>query len=103
MLGFSQINLENHSLIRIFELRSKIGYISEIKINMDLFCISLNLHYLCSDDRVHPTDTTAAMAKERVCLCADFLQQQPVEARILLAHIGGVCLVLFGVEQHLLL
>ena len=45
-LGFSQINLENHSLIRIFELRSKVGCISEIKINLHLFCISLNLHYL---------------------------------------------------------
>ena len=32
-LGLSQINLENHSLIRIFELRSKVGCISEIKIN----------------------------------------------------------------------
>ena len=32
-LGFSQINLENHSLIRIFGLRSKVGCISEIKIN----------------------------------------------------------------------
>ena len=74
-LGFSQINLENHSLIRIFELRSKVGCISEIKINLHLFCISLNLHYLCSDDRVHPTVTPAAMAKECVCLCTDLLQQ----------------------------
>ena len=39
--------MENHSLIRIFELRSKVGYISEIKINMDLFCIVFGLHYLC--------------------------------------------------------
>ena len=30
-----------------FELRSKIGCISEMKINQDLFCISLDLHYLC--------------------------------------------------------
>ena len=35
------------SLIRTFELRSKIGCISEMKINQDLFCISLDLHYLC--------------------------------------------------------
>ena len=50
------------------------------------------------DDRVYPTATSAAMAKERVCLCTNFLQQQPVEARILLAHIGGVCLFLSGFE-----
>ena len=31
------------SLIRTVELRSKIGCISEMKINLDLFCISLNL------------------------------------------------------------
>ena len=46
-LGKIQINLEFHSLIRTFELRSKIGCISEMKINRDLFCISLDLHYLC--------------------------------------------------------
>ena len=32
----------------IFELRSKIGCISKIKINRDLFCILLDLHYLCT-------------------------------------------------------
>jgi hypothetical protein len=32
---------------RTFELRSKVGCISEMKINRNLFCISLNLHYLC--------------------------------------------------------
>ena len=50
------------------------------------------------NDRVHPTATSAAMAKERVCLCTDILQQQSVEAGILLAHAGGVCLVLSGFE-----
>ena len=59
--------------------------------------------YLCSDDRVHQTVTSAAMAKECVCLCTDLLQQQSVEAGILLAHAGGICLVLSGFEQHLLL
>ena len=48
------------------------------------------------NDRVYPTVTPAAMAEEHVCLCTDFLQQQPVEARILLAHIGGVCHILSG-------
>ena len=43
------------------------------------------------------------MAEERLCLCTDILQQQPVEASILLAYAGGVCLLLSGFEQHLLL
>ena len=64
---------------------------------------SLAYSYLCSDDRVYPTATSAAMAEERLCLCTDILQQQPVEASLLLAHVGGVCLVLSGFEQHLLL
>ena len=29
-------------------ISSKVGCISEIKINGDLFCISLDLHYLCT-------------------------------------------------------
>ena len=32
--GFSQIYLENHSLIRIFELRSKVGCIGKTQINL---------------------------------------------------------------------
>ena len=59
--------------------------------------------YLCTHVSLHSTVTPAAMAEEHVCLCADFFQQQPVEARILLAHIGGVCLILSGFEQYLLL
>ena len=73
-----------------------------MKINRDLFCISLDLHYLCSDDTIHPIAPSAAMAEEPLCLCADLLQQQPVEARILLAHVCGVCLVLSYFEQYLL-
>jgi len=36
------------SLIRTFDLRSKVGCTSKIKINANLFCISLGLHYLCT-------------------------------------------------------
>ena len=43
------------------------------------------------------------MAEERLCLCSDILQQQPAEAGILLAYAGGVCLLLSGFAQHLLL
>jgi hypothetical protein len=43
------------------------------------------------------------MAQERVCICAHFLQYQPAEAGILLAHIDGVCIVLFDIEFYLLL
>ena len=39
--------------MRISELRSKIGCISEAKINRDLFCVSLDLHYLCSRKRIN--------------------------------------------------
>ena len=28
----------------------KVGFISEMKINRDLFCISLDLHYLCTQN-----------------------------------------------------
>ena len=35
-----------YSLNRNFGFQPKIGGISEMKINRDLFCISLNLHYL---------------------------------------------------------
>ena len=38
-----------YSLNRNFGFQPKIGGISEMKINRDLFCISLDLHYLCSD------------------------------------------------------
>jgi hypothetical protein len=63
------------------------------------FAILLELQYLCSvqnikDDKLHPTVTSAAMAEEHLCLCTDILQQQPVEARILLAHVCDVCLFL---------
>ena len=71
--------------------------------NRVLFCISLDLHYLCSDDALHPIVTSAAMAKEYFCLCTDILQQQPVEARIFLAHVYNVCLFLSHLKQHLLL
>ena len=39
-------NLVFFSLIRTLA-SPKVGCISEIKININLFCISLNLHYLC--------------------------------------------------------
>ncbi len=45
ILGLFFVN----SLIFItFDLRSYVGYILEMKINLNLFCISLDLHYLCS-------------------------------------------------------
>ena len=91
------------SLIRTFELRSKIGCISEMKINQDLFCISLDLHYLCSDDTLHPIATPAAVAQKHVRLCAYLLQQQSVEARLLLAHARSVRFILLDFEFHLLL
>ena len=40
---------------------SKIGCISEIKINLNLFCISLDLHYLCSR-KEHITERNKTMA-----------------------------------------
>lgn len=74
-LGFSQINLENHSLIRIFELRSKVGCIgNKNKLNFILYFSQFALP-LQRNDRVYPTVTPAAMAEEHVCLCTDFLQQ----------------------------
>ena len=51
---FAQIKLVFRSLYRIFGLWPKIGCISEMKINLDLFCISLDLHYLCT----HETSST---------------------------------------------
>jgi hypothetical protein len=74
-----------------------------MKINQDLFCISLDLHYLCSDDTLHSTAQAAAMAQKRIRLCANLLQQQSVEARLLLAHACGVCIILSDFELHLLL
>ena len=37
--------------IRNFDLRSKVGCTSKIKINTYLFCILLGLHYLCSREK----------------------------------------------------
>ena len=51
---------------RIFELRSKIGCISEIKINLYLFCISLDLHYLCSRRNQIARIMTATMLRSRL-------------------------------------
>ena len=42
------------------------------------------------------------MAQEWFCVCAGFLQQQPAEARILMAHINGIRIVLFDIKLHLL-
>ena len=61
------------------------------------------LHYLCSDDTLHPTAQATAMAQKHIRLCAYLLQQQSVEARLLLAHARGVCVVLSDFEFHLLL
>ncbi len=48
--GFYQpgdiLEYREESFIRTFDLRSKVGCISEMKINCDLFCISLDFHYL---------------------------------------------------------
>ena len=101
--GNSQINLEFRSICTIFELHSKIGCISEMKINQDLFCISLDLHYLCSDDTLHSIATPAAVAQKHVRLCAYLLQQQSVEARLFLAHARSVCIILPDFEFYLLL
>jgi hypothetical protein len=43
------------------------------------------------------------VAQKRVCICAHFLQYQPAEAGILLAYVGGVCIVLFDIKLYLLL
>ena len=56
MFNYAKVGkkIEIHLLIMyfyiIFEFHSKISCISEIKINRDLFCISLDLHYLCTYD-----------------------------------------------------
>ena len=39
------------------------------------------------------------MAQKRVCICAYFLQHQPVEARVLLANISGVRVVLLDFDS----
>ena len=38
------------------------------------------------------------MAQELLCLCADLLQQQSAEVRILLAHAHRIRLVLFHIQ-----
>lgn len=68
-----------------------------------LFCNSLVFHYLCSDDTLHPIATPAAVAQKHIRLCADLLQQQSVEARLLLAHACSVRIILSDFKFHLLL
>jgi hypothetical protein len=71
--------------------------------NADLFCYSNDLHYLCPHDLLHQVITPVAVAQKRVCICAYILQYQSAEAGILLAYIGGVCIVLFDFKLYLLL
>jgi hypothetical protein len=47
--------------------------VKQIKINRNLFCISLDLHYLCPHDSLHQVITPVAMAQKRVCVCANIL------------------------------
>ena len=51
-----------------FELRSKIGCISEAKINRDLFRVSLDLHYLCAVNSAKFFDLKVQSAKEILTL-----------------------------------
>ena len=44
------------SLNRTFGLWPKAGYTSEMKINHNLFCISLGLHYLCTNENERDND-----------------------------------------------
>lgn len=53
-------------------------------------------------DALHSFATSPAMAQERIRVCADFLQQQPVEVGIVLAYVDSVCLILPHLEFDLL-
>ena len=68
----------------------------------NLFGISLTYLYLCHRNALHSTAQAAAMAQKHIRLCAYLLQQQSVEARLLLAHARGVCIILYDFELHLL-
>ena len=64
--------------------------------------ISQKIVYLCSDDSVYTIATALAMAQEPVCVCANLLQQQPVEVEIVLAYVDCICLILPYLELDLL-
>lgn len=67
------------------------------------FVFLLTYLYLCHRNALHSTAKAAAMAQKHFRLCAYLLQQQSVEARLLLAHARSVCIVLYDFELHLLL
>ena len=55
------------------------------------------------NDTLYPTPPPVAVAQERFCLCADFLQQSPVGDGLSDADTHRLRLVLSYLEQHLLL
>ena len=54
-------------------------------------------------DAIHPFATAFAMAQKQFCVCADLLQQQPVEVGAVLAHADRLHGFLPHLQRHLLL
>ena len=89
---------------RIFELkledRLHLGNKNKCRFILYFARFALSLQ---RNDSLHQVNSPVAVAQKRVCVCAHILQHQSAEARILLAYVGGVCIVLSDIKLHLLL
>ena len=82
-----------------FEDRLHLGNENKLRFILHFARFALSLQHVS----LHPIATPAAVAQKHVRLCAHLLQQQSVEARLLLAHARSVCIILPDIEFHLLL
>ena len=55
-----------------------------------------------AEDALHSFATAPAMAQERIRVCADLLQQQPVEVGVVLANADRLLGILSHLQRHLL-